>query len=76
MGIVTDPEIVKYILKEMPSWTEESEAQRAEWFNIILTKLWPHISEATDQRMKSILQPKFSKIIETKGLDSIASLSN
>ena len=58
----------------MPSWLEDSECQRAEWFNMILTKLWPHISEATDQKMKNMLQPRFSQIVANLRLDHVASL--
>lgn len=74
LGIVTDADIIKYVVKEMPSWIEDSESQRAEWINMILTKLWPHVSEATDQKMKKILTPTFDKIVKSRGLENVASL--
>ena len=75
MGVTSEADIIRHVLKEMPSWNDSADAQRVEWFNMILNKLWPHISEATDTKMKNLLQPTFTNIIKSKCLDAIANIT-
>lgn len=58
MGIVTNEEFFHFVFEHLPSWAELTEKQRAEWFNFTMQKLWPHISQATDRKMKLRLQPQ------------------
>ena len=83
LGMTGDEEIVRHLLKEIPSWAQESETQRVEWFNMILGKLWPHISRATYIKMKvnSLLSQlpsllPFLTYFETCHLLSISFLSS
>ena len=75
LSITSDPELIKYVVGQMPPWVDDGEFQRVEWFNRIMKKLWPHISDAMEQRMKDKLQPTFTRILERKGLDHIASIT-
>ena len=57
MGIVTDPNILKYMLEEMPNWVEDSDTEQVKWLNGVVQKLWPKISLATEDYVKTWYQP-------------------
>ena len=65
---------MRSILKELPSWSRESEAQRAEWFNTIMAKLWPWISEAINKSGKNTMNPMFLNSLKSYGFDKLVSL--
>lgn len=56
IGIISDPALIKLVVKEMPRWVSDSEHQRVEWFNSVLSKLWPQLSYAIEPTLKTIVQ--------------------
>ena len=45
------------VVQEMPSWVSDSQFQRVEWFNSLLTKMWPQLSVACESEVKAQVQP-------------------
>lgn len=45
------------MVEEMPSWVQNSDVQRVEWLNALLTKLWTSVSESTEAVIMASLQP-------------------
>ncbi|RYH14894.1 hypothetical protein EON65_32785 [archaeon] len=56
-GIVSDPRLLAFVQKEMPSWLSDSEFQRVEWFNSTLQTLWPQITLAVEKLVAEEVQP-------------------
>lgn len=56
LGIVSDPGLIKLVVKDLPRWVSDSEHQRVEWFNSLLQKLWPQLSHALESTMISEIQ--------------------
>jgi hypothetical protein len=57
IGIVSDPNILKYMMEEMPNWVEDSDTEQVKWLNGVVQKLWPNISLATEDYIKTWYQP-------------------
>jgi hypothetical protein len=57
IGIVSDPNILKYMYEEMPNWVEDSDTEQVKWLNGVVHKLWPNISLATEDYVKTWYQP-------------------
>ena len=55
--LVSNPNILKYVLEEMPSWVSDSEFQKVEWLNSGIRLLWPYISEFVGKWLISYLNP-------------------
>lgn len=60
-GIVSDPRLLTFVQKEMPSWLSDSEFQRVEWFNATLQTLWPQITLAVEKLVTEQVQPILEK---------------
>ena len=45
------------VAQEMPSWISDSQYQRVEWFNSLLTNMWPQLSVACEAAVKEQVQP-------------------
>ena len=43
LGIVGDPDILRFVLKEVPNWYKDSEFHRVEWLNRVVEQLWPYV---------------------------------
>lgn len=56
LGIVSDPALIKLVVKELPRWVSDSDHQRVEWFNSVLQKLWPQLSLALEATMIAEIQ--------------------
>jgi hypothetical protein len=56
LGIVSDPALVKLVMKELPRWVSDSEHQRVEWFNSVLQRLWPQLSLALEAQLIAQIQ--------------------
>jgi Synaptotagmin-like mitochondrial-lipid-binding domain/Calcium-activated chloride channel len=61
LGMVADPAIVKYMLKEMPAWVSDSSYQRVDWLNSMLQRLWPQMSQVAADKFRQKIQPKLDK---------------
>jgi hypothetical protein len=61
IGIISDPKLIQFMKKEMPSWISDSEFQRMEWFNSILQKMWPQITLAVEALVTEKVQPILEK---------------
>ena len=57
IGIVSDPDILKYMMEEMPKWVEDSDTEQVKWLNGVIHKMWPSISLATEDYIKTWYQP-------------------
>lgn len=47
LGVVSSAEIFKFLVthvSKLPTWTEGTDTESADWINFVLQKLWPHIS--------------------------------
>jgi Ca2+-dependent lipid-binding protein len=53
--------VLKHVQGELPAWITDSEAERAEWINSILQKLWPFISGGVENMVKEKIQPMLDK---------------
>ncbi len=61
VGVVTDANLLKLIGQEMPSWFHDSEFQRVEWLNFVLSKLFPQIAHAVEAIVKEKVQPSIDE---------------
>ena len=52
MGIVSDPDLLEMVIKEMPTWHKQMDTERCEWLNTILATIWPHINVAVSTLVK------------------------
>lgn len=57
IGIVSDPQLIKFVNEEMPSWISDSEFHRVEWLNSLLQRLWPTLSLAIEAKVTEMLGP-------------------
>ena len=46
------------LFEALPSWAIYPDLERAEWLNIIVSKLWPNISRSIENKIKVILHKK------------------
>ena len=46
------------LFEALPSWAIYPDLERAEWLNIIVSKLWPNISRSIENKIKVILHRK------------------
>ena len=46
------------LFEALPSWAIYPDLERAEWLNIIVSKLWPNISRSIENKIKVILYKK------------------
>ena len=60
-GILSDPGVLKSVVKDMPSWVNNSDCETAEWLNGTLNVLWPRISIAVEKIVKDSLQTAISQ---------------
>ena len=72
MWIVYDTNIVEYIARDFPSWISESEAQKCGWFNGIISRLWPYLSDAINEKSKTTLNPRLKRDIKFAGIGKLA----
>jgi hypothetical protein len=56
IGIVSDASLIKLVMHDLPRWVSDSEHQRVEWLNSVVSKLWPQISQALEPDLKQIVQ--------------------
>lgn len=56
IGIISDPALIRFVVKEMPRWVSDSEHQRVEWFNAVVQRLWPQLSLAAEPVLISQIQ--------------------
>lgn len=57
VGIVSNPKILRYIKKDMPSWFSDPQFERLDWLNNILQKMWGMISIALEPSLIGIVNP-------------------
>ena len=46
------------LFEALPSWAIYPDLERAEWLNVIVSKLWPNISRSIENKIKVILYKK------------------
>ena len=64
MWIIYDANVTKNIIRTIPVWALESEAQRCEWFNSIISLLWLNLSEAVNEKCKNVVNPTLKRDIK------------
>lgn len=61
IGIVSDPALIKLVVHEMPRWVSDTEHQRVEWFNSVLQRMWPQLSQALEGNLMAAVQGVLDK---------------
>lgn len=52
-----DPESLRAVLGELPSWLAYRDFERAGWLNRVLAKAWPYLDQATSDTIVWALSP-------------------
>ena len=54
-----------------PSWVAFPDCDRAEWLNVVLKKVWPHLGPVSNTIAKRIIQPKISSVLKSLNVRSL-----
>ena len=54
-----------------PSWVAFPDCDRAEWLNVVLKKVWPHLGPVSNTIAKRIIEPKISSVLKSLNVRSL-----
>lgn len=64
IGLVSDPELVSFISKEMPAWYTFRDLETMEWLNKLLQQLWPFLDYGIcDNIVKNVAPPLLEGLV-------------
>lgn len=61
IGLVSDPEIVRLLMKDLPAWVRDSDRHQCEWMNTLLQQLMP-MSQIFALKLQAKVNDSFERI--------------